>query len=679
MRTLEDDLGYLERRYPYLGIDSQSGRFDAIDASCEMLRQRGHFLLGDVASASSCCNSVELAFALADALVASANAERAVSALRAFASKEQAGRWLLSRGWSLVMDGEMLPVLRLAGDARGELLDLKMHFDALCSWAAYGLGDLDLLTKLRHRVLRSSAREWGCLCIGAVAGCAELSLDEANEARGALSVGMPMMACDGNRSREILTSAPIDWDALFCGCCLLLDAIAAGKAVPADDSAFSGADDAQPVISDSGGMGGCKAIAPALASALLERMSAAAVASDARRFSAECLVAAWSLKAMVRAHDAPGDSLAREWVSLAESLLDAVEGAGDDAPTVSALPLPRWIWAECALALDGVASVLPNQVGLCPSPRSSSLLRSYVAGLSRQASSFSHELAEHDRVEVERLLTLPDSPRYDHAIRAGSGSLRAAIQPLKIKLFGGFDIFVGDGGEEPRLLTRNKSKVALAMLVLSKGREVSKERMTEALWPASRFESRQRNFYVVWSDLRRALTVDSGCPYLVRTQTGYRVDRRYVSSDLDDFDQLCHDLLFGSDDMAAWQEMFDKASGDYAEDLLPGVCGSDFIDSMRIRCRSQLVDGLVAASTRMGAHGEHRGAIWFAREALRRDPSREDAYISMMESQLNSDQRGAALETYFDCRRQLSDQLGIDPSPRIMSIYRSIIEAEEVF
>ena len=43
------------------------------------------------------------------------------------------------------------------------------------------------------------------------------------------------------------------------------------------------------------------------------------------------------------------------------------------------------------------------------------------------------------------------------------------------------------------------------------------------------------------------------------------------------------------------------------------------------------------------------------------------------------DRRTAALETYFACRRFLTDELGIDPSLETMRLYRSIIETETDF
>ena len=114
-----------------------------------------------------------------------------------------------------------------------------------------------------------------------------------------------------------------------------------------------------------------------------------------------------------------------------------------------------------------------------------------------------------------------------------------------------------------------------------------------------------------------------------------------------------------------------------SDDLLPGESACELIVHTRDEYRVRLVDALVAASARLVEAGEVRGGLWFAREALKRDASREDAYTALMEAQIAAGQRTAALETYFACRQYLANELGIDPSVRTVQLYRDIIEAEE--
>ena len=79
------------------------------------------------------------------------------------------------------------------------------------------------------------------------------------------------------------------------------------------------------------------------------------------------------------------------------------------------------------------------------------------------------------------------------------------------------------------------------------------------------------------------------------------------------------------------------------------------------------------SSTRLCAR---RGGFWSQASPARRC-GREDACAALMEAQLGAGQRAAAIDTYLSCRRYLVEELGIDPSPSIVALYRSAVEAEE--
>ena len=111
---------------------------------------------------------------------------------------------------------------------------------------------------------------------------------------------------------------------------------------------------------------------------------------------------------------------------------------------------------------------------------------------------------------------------------------------------------------------------------------------------------------------------------------------------------------------------------------MPSEQDNEFVVQARKDRRMQLVDALVAAADRLVAADDAQEGLWFARAALRRDRTREDAYTALMRAQLAAGQRTAALETYFECRRFLTTELGIDPSLATMELYRSIIETEEL-
>lgn len=251
---------------------------------------------------------------------------------------------------------------------------------------------------------------------------------------------------------------------------------------------------------------------------------------------------------------------------------------------------------------------------------------------------------------------------------------------ITVNLFGGLAVRIGDEPIEDRFFRRQKVKTLLALLVLHRGREFSRDRLVHLLWPESELECARKNFYTVWSLLRRALAGPAGtCPYLVRHQNGCRLNERLLVTDVARFDEVCRTLLFGQPGADGWAQLYAEIEDTFGDELMPSELENDLIIQARNEKRMQLVDALVAAANRLVGCGDAQEGLWFARAALRRDRSREDAYTALMQAQISAGQRTAALDTYFACRRVLTTELGIDPSLKTMTLYRSIIETEEVF
>lgn len=254
------------------------------------------------------------------------------------------------------------------------------------------------------------------------------------------------------------------------------------------------------------------------------------------------------------------------------------------------------------------------------------------------------------------------------------------IPQLSVNLFGGLQVSLGKTRIDLRRFQRNKSKTLLAILVLNRGREVSRDKLVRALWPESPLEVARKNFYSVWSQLRRTLTCPDGtCPYLVREQDACRLNIDLVESDIVLFEAICRTLFFGQVDASEWKKLFLQINEQFSEELLPGERNNELIIVARNELRMRLVDALVTASHRLIEVGEIQPGLWFAHEALKRDSTREDCYVALMQAQMAAGRRTSALETYFKCRRYLAEELGIDPSAQTVNLYREIIETENAF
>lgn len=251
------------------------------------------------------------------------------------------------------------------------------------------------------------------------------------------------------------------------------------------------------------------------------------------------------------------------------------------------------------------------------------------------------------------------------------------VPHLSVRLFGGLEAVVGDRVVDPKFFSRQTVKNLFAVLVVNQGKEVSRDKIAEILWPESGRDQARSNLYSIWSLLRKALRTPEGtCPYLIRTQFSYKLDAAHLSSDIADFTALCRKFLFGNPDIAEWTRAFTQVNDLYTGDFMPTEMSNEVIVQTRETYRAQLVDAFSMAALRLCEIGEYHMALWFSQVAVSHDPTREDAYSLLMRAQSSLGQRTAALDTYFKCRRYLSEELGIDPSSNTNALYQEIISED---
>lgn len=256
-------------------------------------------------------------------------------------------------------------------------------------------------------------------------------------------------------------------------------------------------------------------------------------------------------------------------------------------------------------------------------------------------------------------------------------SCSAEIPQLYIRLFGGLEAHVGNRPVASNLLRRQKVQTLCAILVLNRGKEISRSVLCESLWPDSLPEKARNNLYSTWSILRRALAVESGeCPYLVRMQRSCKIDATSVSSDVFELGTLCDRLLFSPLDVEAFSQIYARITALYAGDLLPSEPYNSIVLRHRVELRTRLVDAFVAAASALYRAREYPAALQFARMALQYDETREDVYKMLIQVQIAIGQRSSAMQTFFRCRDYLASELGLDPSSQMMALYNQMLTAD---
>ena len=619
-RHASEAFSLIEEDYPFLGVSAREDSFDAVAIDVPVLAQGFSRAVDRVVDGSTCGDASELAVCIAAMLLERGAAVRACAVVRSFATKPACASWLAAHGADLLSAACFKPAHELyvyAGkNARQNRILLAA--DEAVRLAALDDAACALFLARKFAFSRSIDPESRSRLL-LVASC--LGSDE--DRRRAESVAAEF-AARAKVGGPIAPAAALSLIAAHVGKGVMPLAEAWGKLASRDATD-------EPLV-----------IAAALALRALAQKKAPGFASseDARAVER---VALWACDLAART---PSDAMSWQCAFLVMSLSRAVEEGS--LPT-------RFLPADDALA--AARAIEAARFTECAAHRRDSLREERAR-------------AERERSSRDRYAARPIRPE-------APGVPESSAPILYVRLLGGLDVRIGEQQVDMQAFSRQKTKTLLALLVLARGRELSRERLLETLWPDSPHGCAIKNFYSVWSQLKRGLDYEGTCPYLLRDQGGVRLDARLLRSDVAELDSICRALSFGEIDLDRWRDHLEAIDGSYSGDLLPSENGNDDIVAARRRLRINLVDSLVCASGRLLESGEPRAALWFAREAAGRDRSREDACAALMEAQLGAGQRAAAIDTYLSCRRYLAEELGIDPSPSIVALYRSAVEAEE--
>jgi DNA-binding SARP family transcriptional activator len=238
---------------------------------------------------------------------------------------------------------------------------------------------------------------------------------------------------------------------------------------------------------------------------------------------------------------------------------------------------------------------------------------------------------------------------------------------LEYRILGSIEVLAED---TPIQLGGQKQRALLGLLLLNAGTAVSTDRIVDDLWskhpPRTAITSLQ-NFV---SQLRRLLGPDA----LVTKAPGYLLHVRPDQLDARRFERLVLEARQAEPAERAWKlrDALTLWRGPPLADLAfePFAQGEiRRLDELRIGALEERLD----ADLELGGSGELVGEL----EALvEQHPLRERLRSQLMLALYRAGRQVEALEAYHDARRVLVDELGIEPSPVLQQLYRSILRQE---
>jgi DNA-binding SARP family transcriptional activator len=239
---------------------------------------------------------------------------------------------------------------------------------------------------------------------------------------------------------------------------------------------------------------------------------------------------------------------------------------------------------------------------------------------------------------------------------------------MEFRILGPLEVW--DGGSEVSVRGR-KPRALLAVLLLHANEVVPPDRLIDDLWGEASPERAAAALRVNVSRLRKALPQD----VLTTRSPGYVIRVAPDELDLDRFEQLMNEarglrargqVADASDRLrdalSLWRgpPLADFAYERFAHAAIPRL------EEIRLAAVELRIDADLA----LGRHHEVVGEL----EALVAEhPLRERLRISLMTVLYRSGRQAEALDAYKAARRNLVEELGIDPSPALQELERAIL------
>jgi DNA-binding SARP family transcriptional activator/streptogramin lyase len=242
---------------------------------------------------------------------------------------------------------------------------------------------------------------------------------------------------------------------------------------------------------------------------------------------------------------------------------------------------------------------------------------------------------------------------------------------VEFRILGPLEV-VEDG--EPVALGTLKERLVLGVLLLHANEFVSPERLIDELWGVAPPPTARKAVHVYVSKLRKTLGGDGHDP-IATADGGYRL---LVNPDLFDADRMRSLVAGGRSRMADGHSeeasrLLHEALAVWRGPTLAGLplesVGRDEIaelDELRITALMDRIDCDLA-------QGRHERVLGELQVLIREHPFRERLRGQHMLALYRSDRQADALDAYQQARRELMDELGIEPSESLQRLQQAIL------
>jgi DNA-binding SARP family transcriptional activator len=243
---------------------------------------------------------------------------------------------------------------------------------------------------------------------------------------------------------------------------------------------------------------------------------------------------------------------------------------------------------------------------------------------------------------------------------------------LRIQLLGRFEVWRNDTLIPAAEWRGQKPRDLLKILLLARGRFVSKDQLCNWLWPGAEPDAAEVNLRSAISDLRKLLepelTRGRDSAFILTRREGYAFNLDLAAVDLFEFEQVISSAMT--------RPSLEAALTQYRGDLLEEDPYAEWTILERERLHEVRLEALARLADLRLTEGDYPAAIAACEQALTLDASRETLWRSLMRAYALQGDRAAALRAFDRCRATLARDLGVDPLPETLKLHEQILRDE---
>ena len=249
---------------------------------------------------------------------------------------------------------------------------------------------------------------------------------------------------------------------------------------------------------------------------------------------------------------------------------------------------------------------------------------------------------------------------------------------VRIRLFGGFSIFVNDECYD-HIITKSKKGMAfLQYLILKYDASVPNYKLIEVLWPNEESTNPENALKTLISRFRSILNQCSpglgSC--ILATRGGYQFNKLdCLSLDLFDFENATQALSGCSQLTPESVALYHQILKLYTGDLLAGSDQDDWAISRSVSLHSRYIEIVYSFLDLLKAAEQYESLIQTCRFALEIDPFDERLHLELMQALVKTNRNNEALMQYKHVTNMHFRYLGVKPPEGILEFYKQIIQA----